>query len=87
MSTKINWENLTKYAFWLGPGGPTDKTNKVMLRLVCKMNQLEGDSRPTAFFVLPLPLLYYLLFWNTLIMKDNLLRKVKAEYGTYVLST
>ncbi len=22
-------ENLTKYAFWLGPVGPTDKENKV----------------------------------------------------------
>jgi hypothetical protein len=26
---KINWkENLTKYAFWLGPAGPTDKKIK-----------------------------------------------------------
>jgi hypothetical protein len=24
-------ENLTKYAFWLGPGGPTDKENQVKM--------------------------------------------------------
>jgi hypothetical protein len=29
---KINWrENLTKYAFWLGPVGPTDKENQVKM--------------------------------------------------------
>jgi hypothetical protein len=25
----IGGENLTKYAFWLGPVGPTDKENQV----------------------------------------------------------
>jgi hypothetical protein len=24
-------ENLTKYVFWLGPGGPTDKENQVKM--------------------------------------------------------
>jgi hypothetical protein len=24
-------ENLTKYTFWLGPGGPTDKENQVKM--------------------------------------------------------
>jgi hypothetical protein len=24
-------ENLTNYAFWLGPGGPTDKENQVKM--------------------------------------------------------
>jgi hypothetical protein len=24
-------ENLTKYAFWLGPGRPTDKENQVKM--------------------------------------------------------
>jgi hypothetical protein len=24
-------ENLTKYAFWLGPSGPTDKENQVKM--------------------------------------------------------
>jgi hypothetical protein len=27
----IGRENLTKYAFWLGPGGPTDKENQVKM--------------------------------------------------------
>ncbi len=25
-------ENLTKYAFWLGPVGPTDKENQVKIK-------------------------------------------------------
>ncbi len=29
---KNNWrENLTKYAFWFGPDGPTDKENSVKM--------------------------------------------------------
>jgi hypothetical protein len=37
---KIYWkENSTKHAFWLGPGGPTDKENQVnMSRKYCFRN-------------------------------------------------
>jgi hypothetical protein len=31
-TTKLTgMENLTKYAFWLGPVGPTDKENQVKM--------------------------------------------------------